>query len=106
MDLLLKLDIVDIVICAIMTTFIASAIATTFSGLFSKELYIKVMVAIVAVLVTFAYDFTNFDKWMQKFVQFLFVWSFSTLFYTVLGKFTINKIFNWVKNKISKSTDG
>ena len=106
MDLLLKLDIADIVICAIMTTFVASAIATTFSGLFKKEWAIKTMVAVIAIIVTFAYDFSNFDKWMQKFVQFLFVWSFSTLFYTVLGKFTINKIFNWVKNKISKSTDG
>lgn len=98
-ELLIQINWLDIVIAGVITTFIVSALVTTFDVYFNQGKHKKYLVVVVATLVTLVRTSFNGD-WQDALQSFLFTWAFSVLFYSYLGGFIINLIFERLKDKL------
>jgi len=98
MELLTKIDFWPIMIIALITTLIVSAICNTFDVWFTKGKRKKFLVVITAAVITFTHSYDG--TWKEILQTFLFSWSFAILFYSYLGGWFINWLFKTIKSKL------
>ena len=104
-ELIEKLDYINLAISSIVVSMIASALHVYFAEFFNTNAKKKWNVVIIAVVVTFL-NLVGFVKENEIIVadyiiKFLFTWSFAVLFYSIMGTWSINKFFEIVKKKLS-----
>ncbi len=87
-----------LLLCAIVTTFIVSAMNTMQTKLSSNWLVFIVSLIVTVLSTTFtAVQFADFQKIG---LQLLMTMAFAILFYNYLGKLFIDKLFIWIKKQI------
>ena len=105
-ELIDKLDWLNLILSSVVVTVLASALHTYFPKFFEKASIKKWNVVIIASLITFL-NLVGFVKEHEiivadYIVKFLFTWSFSLLFYSILGTWFIDKFFESIKKKFDK----
>lgn len=105
MDLFTSEQLQSLMVVAVITTFVVSAInviQTRADG--TNTIAGKWLTAIVAILITLLQ--TTFIKgmslgqWQQIITNILLTTAFAILFWTFLGQFTVDRLFGWLKKKI------
>lgn len=104
LELLEKLDYVNLMIASIIVSVVASAFHVYLPEFFKNNFRKKINVIIIALVVTFL-NLVGFVKLHEITVadyilKFIFTLSFSLLFYQFMGVWAVNKIFETIKNKL------
>jgi Na+/H+ antiporter NhaC len=89
-----------LLICGVGTSFIVGAI-NTFTGEGIRVRYILPIVTIIVVFLNTTFvPGAKFSDWQNLIFQFLFNASVSMLFYLALGKWTVDKIMEYLKKQV------
>lgn len=89
-----------LMLCAVGTSFVVSAI-NTFTPDAIRARYILPLVTIIVVFLNTTFvPQAKFSDWQNIGFQFLFNVSFAILFYLALGKWTVDKVMNWLKKQL------
>lgn len=112
MDLFTSTQLQSLMVVAVITTFIVSAIniiQTKADG--TNAIPGKWLTAIIAVVVTLLQTTfvkgASFAEWQEIITSILLTTAFAILFWTFLGQFTVDRFFGWIKRKIvEKYGDG
>jgi len=107
MEFLQGLDWQSLLIASVITTVLVSAINTVNTKIHSNVLVFVVAVIITILNTTFVSG-AGFADWQKIISSVLFTMAFAVLFYNYLGKWFIDKLFDWLKkilaDKFSKQT--
>ena len=87
----------DIIISAVGTTFVVSALNTV-----QNKVSTNWLVFITSILVTLLRVTFDFTHWQSLIFQILITMSFAILFYNYVGKWFVDNVFVWIKGKFSK----
>jgi len=97
------LDVWNLIVTATIVTFVVSAFTSLMSRSFDADVKRKALVAVVSAVVTFlTIQVETLVVSKNYIVSLLLTWSFAVLFYTYLGKWTVQKLFKKIKEKLDK----
>ena len=97
MEQLLEFFNLDMIISAIVATFVVSAINTI-----QNKISTNWLVFVVSIIITVLRITLNWSDWQNVIFQILITMSFAILFYNYIGKWFIDNLFNKIKDKFSK----
>jgi hypothetical protein len=101
MEFLQSLDWQSLLIAAAITTLVVSAINTIQSKLTTNWLVFIVSIIITLLNTTFIKG-ANFSDWQKILSSILFTMAFSILFYNYLGKWFVDRLFEWLKKILTE----
>lgn len=99
MNFLELLDWKLLLLAAMITTFVVSAINTVQSKVASNWLVLIISFIITLLNTTFI-EGANFGDWQKIILQILLTMAFSDLFYNYAGKWFLDRFFEFVKTKL------
>ena len=89
-----------LVLCAVGTSFIVSAINTFTPDSIRNRYILPVVTLVVVFLNTTFVPEAKFADWQKLGFQFLFNISVAMLFYAAGGKWLVDKVINWIKKQL------
>jgi len=101
MDLFTSEQLQALLIVAVITTFVVSAINTYQTAIGGKWLTAIIALVITLLRTTFTASM-SFADWQGTLTNILLTTAFAILFWTYLGQYTVDKIFSWLKKKIAE----
>ena len=87
-----------LMLCAVVTTFIVSAVNTTQAKLSSN--WLVFIVSLIVTVLSTTFTATLFSDFQRIGLQLLMTMAFAILFYNYLGKLFVDKLFVWIKKQI------
>ena len=103
-QILHNFDWQTLLIVAIISSFVVEA----FNLITPKWLTSKSIIFVVSLVVTLLrlpFQFETLGDYQHFGITLLFTMAFAILFYTYLGKWTVEKLFNLIKGKLNKEVD-
>jgi len=97
-DLFLKLGIWSVLKSAIAVTLGVSAFGVMIHLNKRKK---KILVVVFSFIIA-SLEFYSGNSLDNAVIQFVLIWSFSILFYTYLGKYSVQKLFDYLKRKLNE----
>jgi hypothetical protein len=100
MDFLQGLNWQALLISAVITTFVVSAI-NTIQAKVSTNILVFIVATIVTLLNTTFIRGAGFAEWQRTLSELLFTMAFAVLFYNYAGKWFIDRLFTWLKKMLT-----
>lgn len=106
-DLLQLLHIQTLVINGVVCSVIISAGNVFFKRVAAtgNNLLVGIVCVLVTILTTTFIHGATFAQWQETILSIFLTMSFCVLFYNLLGQFTVDRLFQWVKSFIQTKTD-
>lgn len=101
MEFIQTLDWQTLLICAAITTLLVSAI-NTLNLKVSSNVLVFVVALVITLLNTTFISGASFSDWQRILSSLLFTMAFAVLFYNYAGQWFIDKLFNWLKDRVSE----
>ena len=103
-EIILKLDYINLMMVSIIVSVFASAIHVYFPKFFNlawkKKVSVLVITTIIAYLNLTVFLVTHEITVAEYIMKFLFTWSFALLFYSIMGTWAVERLFEWFKSKL------